>query len=484
MPATIAVIDIGKTNAKVVLIDRARRAVLGTRSTANPVAAGGPYPHCDVERLWRFILDGLAALGRERRIEGISIATHGATAALVTSDGLALPVLDYEHAGPEETAAAYDALRPPFAETLSPRLPVGLNLGAQIFWQARRFPREFAEARHILMYPQYWAWRLTGIAATEVTSLGSHTDLWAPAAGDYSSLVEQQGWGRLMPPIRQAISVLGPLSDSVAEETGLAAGTPVACGIHDSNASLLPYIEAYAAPFTVVSSGTWAICMTVGGNTGQLDPGRDSLAYVDAYGRPIPAARFMAGREYEILTENSVAEPTRDEVAGVLSRQVMALPALVPGVGPFGKRSGGWTVDPTGLTGGERAAAASLYLALVTGSCLQLAGIGRFVAVEGPLARNALYCRALAGLTGASVIPSPTPPAPQSARRCCSAATCGPLRKAGLSRRSTARISAPTARHGGRLRPDRRGADRRTIIACERRSPAGPKPAHCPAWWP
>ncbi len=85
----------------------------------------------------------------------------------------------------------------------------------------------------------------------------------------------------------------------------------------------------------------------------------------------------------------------------------MALPALVAGVGPFGKRSGGWTVDPTRLTSGERVAAASLYLALVTDSCLRLAGVGRFVAVEGPLARNALYCGALAALTGARVIPSP-----------------------------------------------------------------------------
>ena len=53
---------------------------------------------------------------------------------------LALPVLDYEHDGPESWRADYDAVRPPFAETGTPRLPVGLNLGAQLFWQQRRFP--------------------------------------------------------------------------------------------------------------------------------------------------------------------------------------------------------------------------------------------------------------------------------------------------------------------------------------------------------
>ena len=298
-PATIAVIDIGKSNAKVVLIDRQTRATIGAKSTPNAVAAGGPYPHHDVERLWPFILDALGALNGTRAVEGISITTHGATAALATDDGLALPILDYEHGGPEETATDYDAVRPPFAETLSPRLPNGLNLGAQLFWQARTFPREFATARYLLMYPQYWAWRLTGIAATEVTSLGSHTDLWAPAERRYSSLVGSQRWDKLLPPLSDAVSVLGAVTPEVCAATGIAAGTPVACGIHNSNASLLPYIAAFEAPFTVVSSGTWAIAMTVGGGTGRLDPERDSLAYVDAYGRAVrqhgswPAASSM-----------------------------------------------------------------------------------------------------------------------------------------------------------------------------------------------
>ena len=75
------------------------------------------------------------------------MTTHGATCALLDAHGdLALPVLDYEHDGPDTLAAEYDAVRPPFAETGSPRLPAGLNLGAQIFWQQRRFPDAFARS--------------------------------------------------------------------------------------------------------------------------------------------------------------------------------------------------------------------------------------------------------------------------------------------------------------------------------------------------
>ena len=59
LPRHIAVIDIGKTNAKVVLIDAASEALLGTRSRPNSVRRDAPYPHADVEGLWEFILASL-----------------------------------------------------------------------------------------------------------------------------------------------------------------------------------------------------------------------------------------------------------------------------------------------------------------------------------------------------------------------------------------------------------------------------------------
>ncbi|TIT86586.1 MAG: carbohydrate kinase, partial [Mesorhizobium sp.] len=104
----VAVIDIGKTNAKVALVDLASMAEVALRRTANAVIADGPYPHHDVERLWGFILDSLANLNREQRIDAVSITTHGATAVLVDAKGgLALPVIDYEFAGIDELAQDY-----------------------------------------------------------------------------------------------------------------------------------------------------------------------------------------------------------------------------------------------------------------------------------------------------------------------------------------------------------------------------------------
>ena len=402
LPRHIAVIDIGKTNAKVVLIDSESEAQLAARSRPNTVLRDAPYPHADVEGLWQFILDALSALHQEHSVDGISITTHGATAALMAGDELALPVLDYEHDGPETSDEAYARARPTFAETLSPRLPNGLNLGAQIFWQSRAFPEDFGKVTAILTYPQYWAWRLTGMHASEVTSLGCHTDLWAPDKGDFSALVDAQGWRALFPPIKPAASVLGPILNTIADLTGLPADTPVTCGIHDSNASLVPHLGRDEAPFTILSTGTWAIAMTVGGDTARLDQTRDSLANVDAFGRPVPTARFMAGREFDVLVR-AIVEPSEAEIDAVITGDIQALPTFAPGVGPFANQRGRWTSDAASLSGGERTAAASLYLALVARECLDLCGLGRSITIEGPLARNTLFGAALAALTGVPV---------------------------------------------------------------------------------
>lgn len=403
----VAVVDIGKTTAKLALVDPASGSTLDARTRPNRVLPGPPYPHADVEGLWAFVVEGLAAVARGRDLAGIAVTTHGATAALMAGRELALPVLDYEHGGPDAVAADYDAARPPFAETLSPRLPAGLNLGAQIFWQARTFPEAFARTTAILAYPQYWAWRLSGVVASEVTSLGCHTDLWAPGAARFSSLVSRAGWQGLFPPVLPASRILGPVLGSVAAAAGIDEGTPVVCGIHDSNASLLPWLRRAEAPFTVVSSGTWTIVMTVGGDLGRLDPARDSLANVDALGRPVPTARFMGGREYAALVGEAPAPAGPADLAAVVAAGVAPLPTFAPGVGPFPAGRGGWLGEPAGLSPAGRTAAADLYLALVTRACLGLAGQGGRIVVEGPLARNALYCGALAALAGVPVHPSP-----------------------------------------------------------------------------
>lgn len=397
---TIAVIDIGKTNIKIVVFDAAAGREIDSRKTPNAVVATGLYPHHDVEHIWSFIRDSFASLAQSHSIDAVSITAHGATAALLQQNGtLALPVLDYEHKGPDSLSDIYDTLRPPFAETGSPRLPMGLNLGAQLHWQQTSFPKQFAQADWLLMYPQYWAFRLTGKIAGEVTSLGCHTDLWCPARGDYSTMVEERSWRHLMPPLHRAADVIGKVTAEFSAATGVAADTPVICGIHDSNASLYPHLATRPAPFSVISTGTWVICFAIGGEEIRLDPARDTLINVNALGQSVPSARFMGGREFEILNKALSGTPTSEDKLVVLRSETMLLPAIVGGSGPFPGHQHMW-INAERATPAQHRVTASYYLASMTATCLSLIGARGPNIVEGPFSTNPDFLDMLSAATG------------------------------------------------------------------------------------
>lgn len=397
----VAVIDIGKSNAKLALVDGARLAEIEVVTRPNEVQPGPPYPHFDVEGHWAFILDALSQFHVRHRVDAISITTHGAAAALIGADGkLAAPILDYEHDGPDQLAEDYEAIRPAFEETGSPRLAGGLNIGAQLYWQFQRDPTLRDRVRHIVTYPQYWGLRLTGVAATDVTSLGCHTDLWDPFKGRPSSLHASLGTGPLLAPTHRPEDVLGAILPAIADRTGLSRKTPVYAGIHDSNASLLAHVLSRKPPFSVVSTGTWVIAMAIGGTQVTLDPARDTLVNVNALGDPVPSARFMGGREYDLLSQGQDIEPTAKEISEVLRNRVMLLPSVVPETGPYQGMNARWIGDEPPPGSGERSACTGFYLGLMTAQCLDLIGHQGPVYVEGPFAKNNCILQMLSAVTG------------------------------------------------------------------------------------
>jgi sugar (pentulose or hexulose) kinase len=400
MNRCVAVFDVGKTNMKVVVFDAAGKVVAERSAPNAPRApdAKWPYLKLDTEGAWAFLTSALKELGAHFSIEAISIAAHGAAGVLVGHEREALPAMDYEFQGCDDVAAEYEKLRPSFEETKSPKLTRGLNLGKQVFYLQRRFPVEFAAARAFLGYPQYWSWRLSGVHATEVTSMGAHTDLWRPYDGRPSSMVEKLGWLRLFPPIRKAWDTLGTLKPEVAAATGIAPDVRVICGAHDSNASLVPHLLSRDDPFTVISTGTWVIIMAIGGRA-KLDPEADMLANVDVRGKPTPTARFMGGREYAVLAGEAPADADEADIARVIASGALALPAFSDQGGPFAARKG-IIVGGTPTTPKARAALAILYSALMTAHMLRRLEAPGDLIVEGGFARSPAFTAVLARLMG------------------------------------------------------------------------------------
>ena len=298
-PEAAAVFDVGKSNVRLSAVNDDGVA-LATIERPNRVNGGDPYPHFDADELYAWLIDGLATLARDFEIHSVVPVTHGASAALVDDDGLVLPIMDYEFRGVSEIDSEYDAMARDFARTASPKLPAGLNLGRQLFWQQQKFPREFDRAT-ILPYPQYWAARLCGVRAWEPTSLGCHTDLWEPRRGEFSSFARTMGWDSRFGRRANAWTPLGPPLPEVAAATGLSRECKILAGIHDSNASYLAHRASREHPFCVVSTGTWIVVMAHGSPLDVLREELDTLANVDAFGNAVATARFMGGREYAAI---------------------------------------------------------------------------------------------------------------------------------------------------------------------------------------
>ena len=402
---TVAVIDLGKTNSKVALVDTANAEEIKVITQSASVNLNSTYPSLDQDAIKAFVIDSLSSLSSEYAIDAITVTTHGATAALIDAKGeLALPVLDYEFDGVDELRADYDRIRPSFSETGSPALPGGLNIGAQLYWQQKKYPQQFATASTLLTWPQYWIHYLTGQRFNDVSSLGCHTDLYQPREQCYSSLVESMGWSKLMPPARTSGKQCGTLKPHLAKLTGLPSTLPVFTGIHDSNASLVPHLVTHQSPFTVVSTGTWFIVMAVGGSATELDASRDTLLNVSATGLSVPSSRFMGGRERELLAISMI--PSESNMAKLLSDQsnpVMLMPSVVQGTGPYPKAESRWLGTDTD-SDTLRSCAATLYMALMTNACLQLIGGEGPAFIEGPLSDDQQYAQMLAAVTGREVM--------------------------------------------------------------------------------
>ncbi len=400
MDGLLAILDIGKSNARLTVVDPATDRPLFTARRPNRSVEGSdavPMRQLDVAGLRAWLLDSLADCPQRARIGCIVPIAHGAACVMLDDAGDVVLAPDYEDPALEQEAA-YAQLRDDFAETLSPDLPLGLNLGRQLFHVQRRLPALDRRVGRILTYPQYWAWVLSGVAASEVTSLGCHTDLWSPASARFSPLARKQGWDRRFPALRAASDDLGTIRPALAARCGLDPGCRVLCGIHDSNASYLrhrmhrPREEA----FSVISSGTWTVILANGADLSVLRGDRDMLANVDAFGSVVGTARFMGGREYEAVAGTDAATPDHAALARVLASTALVRPSFTAG-GQFPGGSGA-ILDAGQFDAPARAALATLYVALLSDVALDLLGATGDIVVDGPLGENALYPSILASL--------------------------------------------------------------------------------------
>lgn len=415
------VIDIGKTRAKLQVIDAAGQVAEMRERPSRTLETHG-YRALDTGDIAQWMAESIASLGELRpRLTRAIVTTHGAAFALIDDDGLVLPVSDYEFSGFNDRAPDWSSQIGGFSETLSPDLPLGLNGATQLDWIERHHTKA-AQRGQWLPYAQYWSWYLSGVASSEVTSLGCHTHLWNPSLGNFSDLARTRGWATRFAPVHKAWDVLGSVRPDLAKSWGLSRRLLVHCGVHDSNACLARYLRS-SPRLTLVSTGTWIVIMAPGAPARQLNQGFDCLGNVSVRNERVPTGRFMGGREMQqICAGADPALANLEDLGRLLERGLMVLPGFARQGGPFRNLDGqvidaaGQPVELTALSPGERATLGALYCAQVTAWIIdKLGGIGPIV-VDGPFSDNGVYVGALSTLQDEMSVYSSNDPLEGTAR--------------------------------------------------------------------
>ncbi len=306
MDHVIAVLDIGKTNKKIAVYNRSLTLV-ELKSAKFPAVDFEDVRVEQVIELEKWFLSTIRELGKKYDIQAISITTHGAAAVCIGKDGLpAVPVLDYTNEVDEDVHREfYRAVGSPAElqkETCTAEIRPLINVAKLLFYTRRRFPEHFSRVEHVLLYPQYFAYRLTGQIAADYTYVGCHTYLWNFAEEKWSNAAKELDLESLLPgSVDYPTKIVGTLSREVVEKTGLAPETPVLLGVHDSNSSLLPYLYMDDGDFLLNSTGTWCVAMHPEERAVMKDDdiGKTVFYNLSVNNTPVKTAIFMGGLEFE-----------------------------------------------------------------------------------------------------------------------------------------------------------------------------------------
>ena len=277
-----------------------RNGRCGELDYVNAVGAGESAPARPGRASRAWLKRALAEAAKLAEITAIVPVGHGAAGVLMAGD---TPVcaLDYEaDAAGRDRRDAYDGLRDPFAATLSPRLAGGLNLGVQLLLAGAALSGHLAARRRASCSGRSTGpGVLSGERASEVTSLGCHTDLWRPLERRFSDLAVSRGWAERLGPLRERRRRAGAGASGAGGRARPAARLPrpLRPARQQRRAARRPRLRELAdRPFSVVSTGTWFICLAAGGaGPATYDPSQDMLANVDVAGAA-DADRSVHGR--------------------------------------------------------------------------------------------------------------------------------------------------------------------------------------------
>jgi sugar (pentulose or hexulose) kinase len=297
MKKAIAVFDIGKTNKKFLLFGEDYEILLEEEIKFAEIADDDGFPCDDIEKIETWITVTLKKILNDNNYEitALNFSTYGATLVYIDGEGKrCAPVYNYLKPMPDDIKSRfirdYNNDGDFFRKTASPDLGL-LNSGLQAYWLKYSKPELFKNVKHILHFPQYISYLLTGKIVTEHTSIGCHTAMWDFDNSVYHTWLQNEG-----------ITLPPPVPDNTIIESNLfGKSIRTGIGIHDSSASLVPYLKT-GEEFILLSSGTWCINMNPFNpeplTKEELD--KDCLCYLSTNQMQVKSSRLFMGHYHDV----------------------------------------------------------------------------------------------------------------------------------------------------------------------------------------
>jgi sugar (pentulose or hexulose) kinase len=295
----IAIFDVGKTNKKLFLFDEQYRIIFERTARFTETADEDGAPCENLESLRLSVFDSLREVFRRKDvvIKAINFSTYGASLVYIDEEGRPLTPLynylkEYPAALQEQFYTTYGGEKAFAVQAASPVLG-SLNSGMQLYRLKYTKPDVYQKVKYALHLPQYMSYLLSGIACSDITSIGCHTNFWDFQQNNYHTWVKKEGVLEKLAPLFSSSEVM----PAAFPGNNYAVGT----GLHDSSAALIPYLVNFHEPFILISTGTWCISLNPFNDTPLTDEelSADCLCYMTFQGRPVKASRLFAGYEHE-----------------------------------------------------------------------------------------------------------------------------------------------------------------------------------------
>lgn len=402
----IAVFDVGKTNKKLFLFDEYYRIVFERTARFIETVDEDGFPCENLESLRLSVFDSLSEIFRQTEfvVKAINFCTYGASFVYINADGKPVtPLYNYLKTYPHELSNPlynkYGGEEQFSLETASPILG-SLNSGLQVYRIRNEQPEIYADIRYALHLPQYMSYLITGLAFSDMTSIGCHTALWDFTANNYHKWVQNEGLKTILAPIAPADKVSPAIFPGTSYKVGI--------GLHDSSAALIPYLINFTEPFVLISTGTWCISMNPF-NQSPLTADElknDCLNFIQYQGKAVKSSRIFSGYEYEQQVKR-IAEHFNEDIIkyrsityepGMEGEPLKLLPGGTSDINPLD-----FQFRNTDLSGFQTdiaayyAMVADLIRAQVASTNLVLAGTNASrIFVDGGFSKNSVYMNLLA----------------------------------------------------------------------------------------